>query len=54
LTHQTKKGYKRQDFAGRIKALVGRSAQGTWTLSVTDLAGRDLGKLNRWGLKLTL
>jgi len=37
-----------------IKSIVGQSAQGTWTLGVTDLAGRDLGKLNRWGLKLTL
>ncbi len=37
-----------------INALVGQPAQGTWALRVTDLAGRDVGKLNRWGLKLTL
>jgi subtilisin-like proprotein convertase family protein len=37
-----------------VKSLVGQPAQGTWTLGVTDLAGRDVGKLNRWGLKLTL
>jgi subtilisin-like proprotein convertase family protein len=37
-----------------IKSVVGQPAQGTWTLGVTDLAGRDVGKLNRWGLELTL
>jgi subtilisin-like proprotein convertase family protein len=37
-----------------MKTLIGQSAQGTWTLRVIDLAGRDTGKLNRWGLKLTL
>ena len=47
------KTYSAENLAA-INALVGRSAQGTWTLWVTDLAGRDVGKLNRWGLKLTL
>jgi subtilisin-like proprotein convertase family protein len=37
-----------------MKTLIGQSAQGTWILRVLDLAGRDIGKLNRWGLKLTL
>ena len=32
----------------------GTPAQGPWTLHVADLAGRDAGKLNRWGLRLTL
>ncbi|MEE4261680.1 MAG: S8 family serine peptidase [Desulfobacteraceae bacterium] len=47
------KTYTAENLAA-IQTLVGQSAQGTWTLSVTDLAGRDLGKLNRWGLQLTL
>jgi serine protease AprX len=47
------KTYSAENLAA-IKTLVGQSAQGTWTLGVTDLAGRDVGKLNRWGLKLTL
>ena len=32
----------------------GQSVQGTWTLKVADLAGRDVGKLNRWGVEITL
>ena len=42
------------DNLAAIKSVVGQPAQGTWTLGVTDLAGRDVGKLNRWGLELTL
>ena len=34
--------------------LVGEAAKGTWVLHVTDLAGRDVGKLNRWALELVL
>jgi subtilisin-like proprotein convertase family protein len=37
-----------------LTALVGKPVQGTWTLRVMDLAGRDVGKLNRWGLRLWL
>ena len=37
-----------------LNTLVGQPARGTWILHVTDLAGRDVGKLNRWGLKLAL
>ncbi|MBW2440473.1 MAG: S8 family serine peptidase [Deltaproteobacteria bacterium] len=47
------KTYSAENLAA-MNALVGQPAQGTWTLGVTDLAGRDVGKLNRWGLKLTL
>ena len=46
------KTYSEENLAA-IKTLLGQSAPGTWTLRVIDLAGRDLGKLNRWGLKLT-
>ena len=42
------------DNLAAIKSIAGQPAQGTWTLGVTDLAGRDVGKLNRWGLELTL
>jgi serine protease AprX len=37
-----------------LTTLTGKPAQGTWTLRVMDLAGRDVGKLNRWGLQLLL
>ena len=46
------KTYSEENLAA-LKTLLGQSAPGTWTLRVIDLAGRDLGKLNRWGLKLT-
>ncbi len=31
---------------------LGRSAAGLWTLAVSDLAGQDVGKLNRWSLSI--
>ncbi len=31
---------------------LGRPAAGLWTLSVADLAGQDVGKLNHWGLAI--
>jgi subtilisin-like proprotein convertase family protein len=43
-----------QESLTAMKTLLGQSVQGTWILRVIDLAGRDIGKLNRWGLKLTL
>jgi subtilisin-like proprotein convertase family protein len=33
-----------------LASLVGESTAGLWTLRVSDLAGRDIGKLNRWEL----
>ncbi|MEJ2285946.1 MAG: proprotein convertase P-domain-containing protein [Desulfobacterales bacterium] len=42
------------DNVAALKRLQGKSVLGVWKLHVTDLAGRDTGKLNRWGLKLTL
>ncbi|MGH2736908.1 MAG: S8 family serine peptidase [Actinomycetota bacterium] len=38
----------------RLAALVGRTAQGRWNLSVSDLAQADEGVLKRWSLDLTL
>jgi subtilisin-like proprotein convertase family protein/subtilisin family serine protease len=36
-----------------LQPLLGVAAQGRWTLRVADLAAIDVGKLNRWKLKLT-
>ncbi|MBI1926070.1 proprotein convertase P-domain-containing protein, partial [Candidatus Poribacteria bacterium] len=36
-----------------LAALVGQVIQGNWVLRITDLAGQDIGKLNKWGLELT-
>jgi subtilisin-like proprotein convertase family protein len=33
-----------------LAAFTGRSVQGDWVLRVRDVAGQDVGKLNRWGL----
>lgn len=35
-----------------LAAFIGESGLGSWTLSVSDHAGRDLGKLNAWGLRV--
>lgn len=43
-----------EDSLPALTTLAGKPAQGNWTLRVIDLAGRDVGKLNRWGLKLLL
>ena len=37
-----------------LAPLIGQSVQGNWVLRVTDLAGQDIGKLNRWSLELEL
>lgn len=37
-----------------LAALVGQPMHGNWVLRVTDLAGRDVGKLNKWSMELTL
>ena len=37
-----------------LATLVGQEIQGSWVLRVTDLAGRDVGKLNKWSVELTL
>jgi len=33
-----------------LGTLAGQSIQGDWCLKIADLAGKDLGKLNRWSL----
>lgn len=40
------------EFTSALAALAGQSVKGNWILRVTDLAGRDVGKLNKWSLKL--
>ncbi|MGI9303409.1 MAG: proprotein convertase P-domain-containing protein, partial [Gammaproteobacteria bacterium] len=40
--------------ATTLAALMGESVEGNWVLRVTDLAGLDTGKLNRWSLELSL
>jgi bacillolysin len=37
-----------------LTSLVGQAIQGDWTLRVMDLAGRDVGKLNKWSIELTV
>ena len=41
------------DGGGPMTPFVGKPAAGTWALQVADLAGLDVGKLNRWKLVLT-
>jgi subtilisin-like proprotein convertase family protein len=35
-----------------LGALIGQPLRGTWALRVSDLAGRDTGKLNAWELEI--
>src|SRR5688572_19820284 len=35
-----------------LKSLRGEKVEGTWKLKVSDTAGQDIGKLNKWSLKL--
>lgn len=37
-----------------LTGLLGKDAKGIWSLQVTDTAGRDVGKLNRWSLDIKL
>lgn len=37
-----------------LATLAGEPAVGNWVLRVRDLAGQDLGKLNRWGLEISV
>ena len=36
-----------------LSGFNGEAATGTWTLLVADLEGRDVGKLNRWELRIS-
>ncbi|MBE9568759.1 MAG: S8 family serine peptidase [Proteobacteria bacterium] len=42
------------DILPAISAFLNTPGAGTWTLSVSDNAGRDTGKLNAWGLRVKL
>ena len=35
-----------------LKSLKGEQIQGNWKLKVSDVAGQDVGKLNKWSVKL--
>jgi subtilisin-like proprotein convertase family protein len=37
-----------------LQALRGESIQGSWRLKVADFEGLDVGKLNRWGLRISV
>lgn len=37
-----------------LRALVGEAAQGDWRLRVVDHAAEDVGKLNRWALRVRI
>src|SRR3972149_6767474 len=39
---------------GAFSGLDGKSANGTWTLEVTDDANRNTGRLNSWSINVTL
>ncbi|MCK4475902.1 MAG: M6 family metalloprotease domain-containing protein [Methanophagales archaeon] len=39
-------------FTVALADLAGQSIKGNWILQVTDLEGRDIGKLNKWSLEL--
>ncbi len=45
--------YRSED-GGRLEPFVGTSVAGVWRLSARDLAGLDVGKLNRWKLTARL
>jgi len=53
-------GYSRHDIVKTyssktdpsLQGLAGRGIKGNWTLKAADLAGRDVGTLNRWELTL--
>ena len=37
----------------QLQTLRGQTMQGTWRLRIADLEAQDVGKLNKWGLKIT-
>ena len=43
--------YTHQETAA-LATFLGKQGQGSWVLKVSDLAGRDTGKLQKWGLQL--
>jgi subtilisin-like proprotein convertase family protein len=40
--------YESSSASSALAALVGQTIAGNWILRVSDLAGRDVGMLNRW------
>jgi len=35
-----------------LQGLKEKNMQGSWKLKVSDIAGQDIGKLNKWRLKI--
>ena len=35
-----------------LEELEGEAISGSWSLKVADMAAQDVGKLNRWSLKI--
>ena len=52
-TDNLRANYTSSDVAA-LQALRGEPCAGGWTLKVQDLAARDVGKLNRWSLRIQL
>ncbi len=50
-TDNLSKSYALESLAA-LAVFVGQAVQGDWVLSVKDLAGRDIGTLNRWKLEI--
>jgi subtilisin-like proprotein convertase family protein len=36
-----------------LQGLQGQGIQGNWKLKISDVAGQDVGKLNKWSLNIT-
>jgi subtilisin-like proprotein convertase family protein len=45
---------KTYDFnnAMQLRDLIGQQAQGQWKLRISDVVGQDVGKLNKWSIKI--
>jgi subtilisin-like proprotein convertase family protein len=45
---------KTYDFNNNIqlRGLIGQQAQGPWRLKISDVVGQDVGKLNKWSIKI--
>lgn len=44
----------KRTYSAELGSLIGREAQGEWTLLVKDLSLRDVGRINRWTLDIGL
>jgi subtilisin-like proprotein convertase family protein len=35
-----------------LRSILGQQTQGTWKLKISDVVGQDVGKLNKWSIKI--